>query len=39
MFIDVSREMARLVFGRDIDHVVLLHLGAFTATILRSTLD
>jgi peptidoglycan/xylan/chitin deacetylase (PgdA/CDA1 family) len=39
MFIDVSREMARLVYGRDIDHVVLLHLGAFTATILRSTLD
>jgi peptidoglycan-N-acetylglucosamine deacetylase len=38
-FIDLSREMARLVFGRDIDHVVLLHLGAFTATILPHSLD
>jgi hypothetical protein len=32
-------EMARLLYGRDIDHVVLLHLGAFTATILPSTLE
>jgi peptidoglycan-N-acetylglucosamine deacetylase len=39
MFIDVAREMARLVYGRDIDHVVLLHLGAFTAAILRPALD
>jgi peptidoglycan/xylan/chitin deacetylase (PgdA/CDA1 family) len=39
MFIDASREMARLVYGRDIDHVVLLHLGAFTAAILRPALD
>jgi hypothetical protein len=39
MFIDGSREMARRVYGRDIDHVVLLHLGAFTAAILRPTLD
>ncbi len=38
-FIDVSREMARLVYERDIDHVLLLHLGAYTATILPHTLD
>jgi peptidoglycan/xylan/chitin deacetylase (PgdA/CDA1 family) len=38
-FIDLSREMARLVYERDIDHVLLLHLGAFTATILPDALD
>jgi peptidoglycan/xylan/chitin deacetylase (PgdA/CDA1 family) len=30
----VQRELARQVFGRDINHVLLLHLGAFSSTIL-----
>jgi peptidoglycan/xylan/chitin deacetylase (PgdA/CDA1 family) len=30
----MQREMARQVWGRDINHVLLLHQGAFSATIL-----
>ena len=30
----VERELSRQVFGRDIHHVALLHLGSFSATIL-----
>lgn len=33
-YLDGNREMARLVFGREIDHVLLLHLGAFSSDIL-----
>jgi len=38
-YIDANREMARLVFGHDVNHVLLLHLGAFTSTILPQVLD
>jgi peptidoglycan-N-acetylglucosamine deacetylase len=38
-YIDGNREMAKLVFGRDINHVLLLHLGAFSSTILPQLLD
>jgi peptidoglycan/xylan/chitin deacetylase (PgdA/CDA1 family) len=37
-YIDADRVMARMVFGRPIDHVLLLHLGAFTGEILPSLL-
>jgi peptidoglycan/xylan/chitin deacetylase (PgdA/CDA1 family) len=30
----VQRELARQIYGRDINHVLLLHLGAYSATIL-----
>lgn len=33
-YLRVQRELARTVFGRDINHVLLLHLGAFSAEIL-----
>ena len=38
-YIDADRQMAQLVFGRQIDHVVLLHLGAYSATILPDLFD
>jgi peptidoglycan/xylan/chitin deacetylase (PgdA/CDA1 family) len=38
-YIDGNREMAKLVFGHDINHVLLLHLGAFSGTILPQLLD
>jgi peptidoglycan/xylan/chitin deacetylase (PgdA/CDA1 family) len=38
-YLDVNRQMAKLLFGRDISHVLLLHLGAFSATILPDLLD
>ena len=31
--------MAKLVYGHDINHVLLLHLGAFSSTILPDALD
>lgn len=37
--IDRDRELAKLAYGRDINHVLLLHLGAFSATILPEVLD
>jgi peptidoglycan-N-acetylglucosamine deacetylase len=33
-WIRVQRDLARQVWGRDISHVALLHLGSFSATIL-----
>ncbi len=36
--IDASRDMARRVFGREVNHVLLLHLGAFTPEILPDLL-
>jgi peptidoglycan/xylan/chitin deacetylase (PgdA/CDA1 family) len=33
-YLDVHRRMAQLVFGREISHVLVLHLGAFSSTIL-----
>jgi peptidoglycan/xylan/chitin deacetylase (PgdA/CDA1 family) len=38
-FLEANREMARRVYGRDIDHVLLLHLGAYSSTILPALLD
>jgi peptidoglycan/xylan/chitin deacetylase (PgdA/CDA1 family) len=38
-YIDGDREMAKLLFGHDINHVLLLHLGAFSSTILPQLLD
>jgi len=38
-YIDLSREMAKLVYGHDVNHVLLLHLGAFSSTILPDALD
>jgi len=37
-YIDASQRTARLVFGRDISHVLLLHLGAFSESILPDVL-
>jgi peptidoglycan/xylan/chitin deacetylase (PgdA/CDA1 family) len=33
-YLDAHRRMAQLVFGREISHVLVLHLGAFSGTIL-----
>jgi hypothetical protein len=38
-YLDLGREMARLVYGHEINHVLLLHLGAFSSTILPDALD
>ncbi|MEO6080651.1 MAG: polysaccharide deacetylase family protein [Steroidobacteraceae bacterium] len=38
-FLETNRQMARQVYGRPIDHVLLLHLGAYTSTILPELLD
>ncbi len=38
-YLDLGREMAKLVYERDINHVLLLHLGAFSSTILPDVLD
>jgi peptidoglycan/xylan/chitin deacetylase (PgdA/CDA1 family) len=38
-YLDANREMARLVFGRKVDHVLLLHLGAFSGEILPALFD
>jgi peptidoglycan/xylan/chitin deacetylase (PgdA/CDA1 family) len=38
-YLDLDRQMAKLVFGREINHVLLLHLGAFSSTILPDLLD
>jgi peptidoglycan/xylan/chitin deacetylase (PgdA/CDA1 family) len=38
-FIDLGREQARLIYGHEIDYVLLLHLGAFSSTILPDALD
>lgn len=38
-FIDLGRDMAKLVYGHDINHVLLLHLGAFSSTILPEAFE
>jgi peptidoglycan-N-acetylglucosamine deacetylase len=38
-YIDADRQMAQMIFGRPISHVVLLHLGAFSSAILPDLLD
>jgi peptidoglycan/xylan/chitin deacetylase (PgdA/CDA1 family) len=37
-YLDVHRQTAKLVFGREISHVLVLHLGAFSSTILPGML-
>ena len=38
-FLDGQREMAQALYGRKIDHVMLLHLGAFSPEILPALFD
>jgi len=38
-YLDLGRDLAKLVYGHDINHVLLLHLGAFSSTILPDALD
>jgi peptidoglycan/xylan/chitin deacetylase (PgdA/CDA1 family) len=38
-YLDAGRSAARELFGRDIQHVLLLHLGSFSGTILPALLD
>jgi peptidoglycan/xylan/chitin deacetylase (PgdA/CDA1 family) len=38
-YIDADRQMAQMIFGRPMSHVVLLHLGAFSSAILPDLLD
>jgi peptidoglycan/xylan/chitin deacetylase (PgdA/CDA1 family) len=38
-YIGLGRQMAKLVYGRDIRHVLLLHIGAFDSVMLPQLLD
>ena len=38
-YLEGNRQMAHRVYGRPIDHVLLLHLGAYSSTILPALLD
>jgi peptidoglycan-N-acetylglucosamine deacetylase len=38
-FLDLGREQAKLIYGHEINHVLLLHLGAYSSTILPEALD
>src|SRR3982074_3521964 len=38
-YLDLGREQAKLIYGHDINHVLLMHLGAFSSTILPDALD
>jgi len=38
-YLDLGRQLAVLVYGHDINHVLLLHLGAFSSTILPDVFD
>jgi peptidoglycan/xylan/chitin deacetylase (PgdA/CDA1 family) len=38
-FIDLGREQAKLIYGREINYVLLMHLGAYSSTILPDALD
>jgi len=38
-YLDLGRDLAKLVYGHDINHVLLLHLGAFSKTILPDAFD
>jgi hypothetical protein len=38
-YLDLGRDMAKLVYGHDINHVLLLHLGAFSSTILPDVFE
>ena len=38
-YLELGRDLAKLVYGHEINHVLLLHLGAFSSTILPDALD
>jgi len=38
-YLDLARDLAKLVYGHDINHVLLLHLGAFSSTILPDAFE
>jgi peptidoglycan-N-acetylglucosamine deacetylase len=38
-FIDLARAQSKLVYGREINYVLLTHLGAFSSTILPDAID
>ena len=38
-FLDLGREQAKLIYGHEINYVLLTHLGAFSSTILPEALD
>jgi peptidoglycan-N-acetylglucosamine deacetylase len=38
-YLDLDREMAKLIYGHDINYVLLMHLGSFSSTILPDALD
>jgi peptidoglycan/xylan/chitin deacetylase (PgdA/CDA1 family) len=38
-YLDLGRDLAKQVYGHDIGHVLLLHLGAFSSAILPDALD
>jgi peptidoglycan-N-acetylglucosamine deacetylase len=38
-FLDLGREQAKLIYGHEINYVLLMHLGAFSSTILPDALN
>jgi hypothetical protein len=38
-FLDLGREQAKLIYGREISYVLLMHLGAYSSTILPGALE
>jgi len=38
-FLDLGRAQAKLIYGHEISYVLLMHLGAFSSTILPDALD
>lgn len=38
-FLDLGRQQAQLIYGHDINYVLLLHLGSFSSTILPDAFD
>jgi len=38
-YLDLGQQLAKMVYGHDINHVLLLHLGAYSSTILPDALD
>ena len=38
-FLDLGRAQAKLIYGHEINYVLLMHLGAFSSTILPEALD
>jgi peptidoglycan-N-acetylglucosamine deacetylase len=38
-FLDLGRAQAQLIYGHEINYVLLMHLGAFSSTILPDALD